>query len=201
MSGPAVRVRILDAAEACLRAEGIRRTTMSEVAHRAGVSRAYLYRFFPDKPTLVSAALIRRDEAFWREAADVVGRQGSVAAMVAEAVLLSRRSPLGPLALHLAEAEPHDFAEVMGTFVHEVVPGLQAFWVERLRDAVHRGLVRADLDVERAAEWVLRTVVSLVEVPGSAVDADDRGSLVAFLEEFMAPALHPPRGGTGTTVR
>ena len=56
------RDRILDAAEACLRRDGIRRTTVAAVADEAGISRAYVYRFFADKPTLVSAALIRRDE-------------------------------------------------------------------------------------------------------------------------------------------
>ena len=65
---PTTRVRILDAAEACLRRDGIRRTTVAGVADEAGLSRAYVYRFFADKSTLLSAALIRRDEAFWAEA-------------------------------------------------------------------------------------------------------------------------------------
>ena len=62
-----MRERILDAAESCLRRDGIRRTTVAAVAAEADISRAYVYRFFADKPTLVSAALIRRDEAFWAE--------------------------------------------------------------------------------------------------------------------------------------
>ncbi|MCW2787415.1 MAG: TetR family transcriptional regulator, partial [Marmoricola sp.] len=62
------RERILDAAEECLRRDGIRRTSALQVAAEAGVSRAWLYRLFPDKATLLSAALIRRDEAFWVEA-------------------------------------------------------------------------------------------------------------------------------------
>ena len=54
------RDRILAAAEACLRRDGIRRTTMRGVAEEAGLSRAYVYRFFPDKPTLLSAAMRSR---------------------------------------------------------------------------------------------------------------------------------------------
>lgn len=185
------RERILDAAEACLRRDGIRRTTMSGVAVEARLSRAYLYRFFRDKPTLVSAALIRRDQAFWADADARISRADGIAAMVAEAVLLSRAAPLGPLALHLAEAEPHEYAEVMGTFVHEVVPGLLDFWVDQLGRAVGRGAVRADLELDAAAEWVIRVLVSLVGVPGRAVDADDPVAVRRYLETYLAPAFDP----------
>ena len=40
--------RVLDAARACVLDVGVRRTTMTDVARRAGVSRMTLYRRFPD---------------------------------------------------------------------------------------------------------------------------------------------------------
>lgn len=195
MSEPTVRERILDAAESCLRRDGIRRTSVAAVAEEAGVSRAYLYRFFPDKATLLSAALIRRDEAFWADAHERIGAvlEDGVAAMVAEAVVLSRRAPLGPLALELAESEPEAYAQVMGTYVHEIVPGLSAFWVEMLGVARDRGRLSADLDLGTAAEWVIRVIVSLVGVPGRAVDVDDRDALLAFLRTYLEPAFALPR--------
>ena len=185
------RDRILDAAERCLRRDGIRRTTMRGVADQAGLSRAYVYRFFADKPTLVAAALIRRDSAFWQDAHERVASAPDVAGMVAEAVLLSRRAPLGPLALELAEAEPAAYYEVMGNHVHELVPGLLDFWVAELRDAQTRGLVREDLDLHATAEWVIRVLASLVSIPGRTVDADDRDSLRGYLTTFLSPALTP----------
>jgi AcrR family transcriptional regulator len=188
---PTARDRILDAAEACLRRDGIRRTTVAGVADQAGVSRAYVYRFFSDKSTMLSAALIRRDEAFWAEAHERIATASDVAGMVAEAVLLSRKAPLGPLAMDLAVAEPEAYAQVMGTYVHDIVPGLTDFWVAHLRSAQERGLVRADLDLGAAAEWVIRVLVSLVGTPGRAVDADDRESLHGYLKTFLAPALSP----------
>ena len=45
--------RMLDAAESLLADKGIRATTMQQVADVAGVSRAWLYRHFPDKQTMV----------------------------------------------------------------------------------------------------------------------------------------------------
>ena len=63
-----VRDRLIDAAEVCLRAKGIRATTVSEVAEAAGVSRGWLYRHFPDKVSLLGAAIVRLNDAYWSEA-------------------------------------------------------------------------------------------------------------------------------------
>src|ERR671927_986256 len=48
---------VLDAARACVLAVGVRRTTFSDVARRAGVSRMTLYRRFPDLETLLSSLM------------------------------------------------------------------------------------------------------------------------------------------------
>ena len=48
---------MLEAAKACVLAVGVRRTTFSDVARRAGVSRMTLYRRFPDLETLLSTLM------------------------------------------------------------------------------------------------------------------------------------------------
>jgi AcrR family transcriptional regulator len=50
---------LLDAARACVLAVGVRRTTFSDVARRAGVSRMTLYRRFGDLEALLSALMTR----------------------------------------------------------------------------------------------------------------------------------------------
>jgi AcrR family transcriptional regulator len=50
---------LLDAARACVLAVGVRRTTFSDVARRAGVSRMTLYRRFPDLDALLAALMTR----------------------------------------------------------------------------------------------------------------------------------------------
>lgn len=186
---PSTRERVLDAAEACLRRDGIRKTSVLQVAAEAGVSRAWLYRLFPDKSTLLSAALIRRDEAFWVDAQHQVDAANGFAAKVAAAILLSRAAPLGPLATELRDNEPDAFAEVIGTYVEDIIPGMAWFWRHQLEMAVTAGELRADLDLEAAAEWVMRVVVSLVSVPGVAVNIDDRASIEKTLKLFLMPAL------------
>lgn len=183
------RERILDAAEQCLRRHGIRRTTVAMVAEAAGVSRAWLYRHFPDKATLVSAALIRRDEEFWRDAQSRVDQAPGFAAKVAAAIEMTVPHPLGPLATELREREPEAFADVIGTYVDEVMPGISWFWRRQIEVAIDAGELRGDLDLDGATEWVVRAVVSLVSIPGSAVDVRDARSVETYLDTYLMPAL------------
>ncbi|MUM18302.1 TetR/AcrR family transcriptional regulator [Mycobacterium sp. CBMA271] len=59
ISGDPVTERILDAALSCVTEFGVRRTTLVEVAKRAGVSRPSVYRRWPDVRTLVAELLTR----------------------------------------------------------------------------------------------------------------------------------------------
>ena len=57
---PETEAVLLDAARAELLAHGVRRTTASDIARRAGVSRQTLYRYWPDAHA-VFAALVTRE--------------------------------------------------------------------------------------------------------------------------------------------
>src|SRR4051794_10883496 len=64
----------LDAARACILDVGWRRTTLTEVARRAGVSRMTIYRAWPDMPTVLGDLMTRE----WGEAGAVaVGAAGA----------------------------------------------------------------------------------------------------------------------------
>jgi AcrR family transcriptional regulator len=183
------RDRLLDAAEHCLRTTGIRRTTVGQIAESAGVSRARLYRLFPDKMSLIGAALLRGDEEFWAQARAEVEAADGLAAQVAAAVAFSRSHRPGALVLQLKEGEPEAFAAVVGSGLRQILPGMSSFWHPYLEQARARGEVRGDLDIGRAAEWVLRMVISLVTTPGDAVDIDDPAQVRAFLTDFLVAGL------------
>ncbi|MBF6172148.1 TetR/AcrR family transcriptional regulator [Nocardia blacklockiae] len=55
----AIDVAILDAGRACVEEFGVRRTTLTEVARRAGVSRPTVYRRWPDTGSLIAELLVR----------------------------------------------------------------------------------------------------------------------------------------------
>ncbi|MDF2823294.1 MAG: TetR family transcriptional regulator, partial [Mycobacterium sp.] len=132
-----VRDRLIDAAEACLRRKGIRATTVSQVAEAAGVSRGWLYRHFPDKATLLGAAIVRLNDEFWGESHAVLAEVQGLAEQIAAGVRLGRSaydSP-GALLMKLRQDEPDEFAACAGAGVQGLVPDLAAFWVPYLSAA------------------------------------------------------------------
>ncbi|MBV9525104.1 MAG: TetR/AcrR family transcriptional regulator, partial [Candidatus Dormibacteraeota bacterium] len=59
---------LLEAARDCVATLGVRRTTVADVARRAGASRMTVYRLFPDARTLWSTLLTTEFEGVLREA-------------------------------------------------------------------------------------------------------------------------------------
>ncbi len=58
--------------------------------------------------------------------------------------------------------------------------------IETARD---RGEVRADLDIQRAAEWITRMIFSLTATPSVTFDLDDPEQTAEFIREFLVPGL------------
>jgi DNA-binding phage protein len=162
---------------------------MTHIAVEARVSRAWLYKNFPDKASLIVATLVQTDEAFWADAHARVSHCHGLAAQVAEAVRISREHRPRALLLQLKAEEPEAVVETMGTGLVQMMPGMALFWHPYIDSARARGEVRSDIDVTRAAEWVMRVVFSLVTVPGDAVDVDDPVSLLRFVDEFLVAGL------------
>lgn len=89
---------VLDAALECVLAYGVRRTTLTDVARRAGVSRMTLYRRWPDVRSLVADLMTRE----WVRAVEGLDLADPVAAVV-EGV---RRLREHPLWRKIVEADP-----------------------------------------------------------------------------------------------
>src|SRR3954465_3046010 len=89
---------ILDATRASVLAVGVRRTTLTDVARRAGVSRMTVYRLVPDVTTLVLEVMTRDFAALLGGAGAEAGRRRSGRArVVAATVGVVRRLPQEPL--------------------------------------------------------------------------------------------------------
>lgn len=91
----ATDLAILDAARACVEEFGVRRTTLTEVARRAGVSRPTVYRRWPDTGSLVAELLVRELHAIVADTMPAAGdaRTRLVAGVVAGAATI-RSNPL-----------------------------------------------------------------------------------------------------------
>lgn len=189
-----VRDRLIDAAETCLRNKGIRATTVSEVAETAGVSRGWLYRHFPDKATLLGAAIVRLNDVYWGEAHATLAEVDGVARQIAAGIALGRSaydSP-GALLMRLRRDEPEEFAACAGAGVQGLIPDLAAFWRPYLAAAQERGDIGVD-NLDEASEWVARALLSIATVPGDTLDPDDPEELVSYLDRYLMPSLRGRR--------
>ncbi|MEE6168187.1 MULTISPECIES: TetR/AcrR family transcriptional regulator [unclassified Mycolicibacterium] len=186
-----VRDRLIDAAEVCLRAKGIRATTVSEVAEAAGVSRGWLYRHFPDKVTLLGAAIVRLNEAYWSEAHAMLAQFNGLDEKIAAGVRHGRTAydDPGALLMKLRMEEPDEFAACAGAGVQGLVPDLAAFWSPYLIAARDAGEIHPAADIAEASEWVARVLLSLATMPGEQLDASDYDAVLLHVRRYVMPGL------------
>ena len=186
-----VRDRLTDAAEVCLRAKGIRATTVSEVAEVAGVSRGWLYRHFPDKVTLLGAAIVRLNNAYWSDAHAVLEHVDGLDRQLAAGIKHGRTAydDPGALLMKLRLEEPEEFAACAGAGVQGLVPDLADFWTRYLVAARDAGDIHTETDIAEASEWVARVIISLATVPGDTLDAADSDAVLTHVRRYVMPGL------------
>ena len=120
---------MLDAARACVLAVGVRRTTFSDVARRAGVSRMTLYRRFPDLETVLST-LMTREFGRLVEDARAAGHEAASCRerAVAMVALAAERLHADPLFDRLLDVDP----ELLLPYVTQRLGGMQRMAVAGL---------------------------------------------------------------------
>jgi AcrR family transcriptional regulator len=135
--------RLLDAARACVLAVGVRRTTLTDVARRAGVSRMTLYRRFPDLEAVLAALMTREFGRLVADAAERADGTTTRARVVAMVVHGSRALAHDPLFVRLLDVDP----ELLLPYVTRRLGGMQKLAVAAGAEvlAVQDGSVRTDV--------------------------------------------------------
>lgn len=98
---------IVDAARAAVLAVGVRRTTLTDVARRAGVSRMTLYRLVPDVETLVLGVLSAEFAALLDRAERAMARRRTARSRLVGCVVeVVRALPSEPLFTRVLDVDP-----------------------------------------------------------------------------------------------
>jgi AcrR family transcriptional regulator len=156
---PDTETAVLDAAHAEVLAHGIRRTTVSDIARRAGVSRQTLYRYWPDAQAVFTALVTRELVASLPGESPRAPSLDRLVALLVETADGVRRMPLVD---RLRETDPELFAryilERLGTSQRAIHGELR----RRIADGQADGFVRSG-DPASLAAMILLIAQSAVQ--------------------------------------
>jgi AcrR family transcriptional regulator len=176
---------MLEAARACVLAVGVRRTTFSDVARRAGVSRMTLYRRYPDLETLLSTLMTWEFGQLVDDARQAGGGAGScrerAVAMVATA---ARQLHADPLFDRLLDVDP----ELLLPYVTVRLGGMQRMAVTGLAAELEAG--RGDGSVRDGDPEVLARGIELIArgfVLARDPGLDAWGELARAVDGYLRP--------------
>ncbi|SEB93024.1 DNA-binding transcriptional regulator, AcrR family [Streptomyces misionensis] len=186
---------VLDAVRDCVLAVGVRRTTLADVARRAGVSRMTLYRRWPDLRTLVGDLMTREwiavaTRAIPEAAPGVDTRTRLVRGLVAGVEAFRAH----PLFHKIVDVDPELLLPYVLDRRGASQEALLALLAEGLREGHADGSVRPG-HIERQARALLLTVQSFTLSLRTMTDEDDPeldsaaflGELRTLLERILTP--------------
>ncbi|MET9827215.1 MULTISPECIES: TetR/AcrR family transcriptional regulator [Streptomyces] len=191
-----VSARLLDAAYEQFCRMGVKRSTMTDVARLAGVSRITVYRRFATKDQLVEQ-VVRREfrRYFGRFIVDI-----QQAETVADRVVLGFVSSLGALRRNrliggLMAVEPDAVVPSMTSDGGRTLAVVRQFVASRLRQEQRAGNIADDVRVDLVAEMMVRVSLSFLVTPSHVIDLDDDAQLREVARRFLVPMLTGGRQG------
>jgi AcrR family transcriptional regulator len=186
------RVRVLDAAYEQFCRMGIQRSTMEDVAKRAGVSRITVYRRFATKDALVEQVVRREFRRYFdRFLIDIQQAETAADRVVLGFVSSLRAIRRNPLIGGLIAAEPDLLVSSMIRDGGRTLATVREFVAGQLRQEQRAGKVSGELDTDFVAEMMVRVSASFLAIPSHLVDLDDDEQLAALARRFLVPMLDP----------
>lgn len=178
---------ILDAAREEVLAHGIRRTTISDIARRCGLSRQTIYRYWPDASSIFAAVVTRELVAVLPTG--VAGAR-SLSELVDDVVTTADAVRVMPILERLRTTDPELFAryilERLGTSQRVIHAELS----RRIEAGQRAGVVRGG-EADRLAAMTLLIVQSAVQSAPLVAEWLDPGAwrteLAAALHAYLAP--------------
>ena len=170
---------------------GIRRSSVEDIARRAGIARVTIYRRVGGKDDLVRLVMEREASRAMDELdSALAGEQDPGVALELGFAFLVGFVREHPLFGRLLRTEPEFLLPLLTVSGGPFLAFYRSLIVERWATMLDRGTIEP-VDVDRAAEAVARLALSLVLTPSEVIDADDPDAVAAFAREVLLPMLHP----------
>ena len=184
----------LDAARACILDVGWRRTTLTEVARRAGVSRMTLYRTWPDMPSVLGDLMTREWGEVVARAVDeadaaLPGEPTAADRLVAEVVATARALRENELFVRIVELDAELLLPYLLTRRGRSQQAIAELTAGRIREGQADGSIRAGSPEAMSRALLLAAhgfVLSAHTMVDDQVSEDD---LDAELEQLVRRAV------------
>ncbi|WP_062990384.1 TetR/AcrR family transcriptional regulator [Nocardia anaemiae] len=185
--------KLLESALSAFLDFGIKRTSMGEIARRAGISPATLYRRFESKNDLVEAVSVREAQRFVAEIDKRVQKVEGVEEQLIEIFVAVITAIAGnELLRRLLRTEPDLILPRLTTEAGPILAVGRTYLAEKLREL--RSGADDDFDFELVAEIMARLALSLALTPDGLIPIDD----VAAGRDFARRTLLPMVGVRAT---
>lgn len=183
--------RVLDGALEQFCETGLTRSTMEDVARRAGLSRITVYRRFDNKNTLIEAVLLRECRRCLDGLESAVAGIVHIEQRIVEGFVFALRfAREHPLIGNLLRMEPQvilPFMTVRSEIPTAVVRTFLSIHLRCARDAGE--LIEADVDP--IAELMIRIAASFLTSPTSCIPMTSEQNVRDFAQRYLVPLVRP----------
>ncbi len=170
---------------------GIRRTSMEDVARRAGVSRMTVFRRFESKQGLVEIVIAREVRHGMEELDQMWEGAETLEERLVGGFMFAGRYVRGhPLFERLLRSEPEVLLPPLTLDGGPVLKLYRSLIAHRLQAEVDAGRAMTS-DVDGVAEVVARLAISLLITRDGDITLDDPGSVVRLVKLALLPMLQP----------
>jgi AcrR family transcriptional regulator len=162
---------------------------MDDIAERAGVGRATVFRRFGSKEAVVDRMFERELQRFLASISETIAAAPDPAASVIEAfVAVVRLAAAHPLVARLARVEPQVLIESFRAGDPSALELGRAYVARRLRSGQNKGKI-PKRNAEELADILVRLSLTYVLIPSTLVDLEDDAQLRAFARSAIAPIV------------
>jgi len=176
---------LLDAARAAFAQRGLRHTSPTDIALRAGVSRTTLYRRLGDMETIERTVMVRDVMRFLAKVYDEVSPLPAPAERLTRIFVLGLREfrdhPLLPAAAH---TDPDAFSRLATSINHQTTGAIRDVLAGVLADS---SLAVADAQV--IIDITMRLTVTFIFTPSRLTPLDTDEQAHAFAQRHLVPVL------------
>ena len=189
MPGVAVRERLLQATYDCVARWGLSKTTVEDAARQAGVSRATVYRYFPGGREELMAAVVSWEHGrFFARLYDEVRTATSLEEVMERGLMFAHRAIRDHEVLQrVLDTEPEVLLPKLTVEAASTQRAVAAF----LSPYLARHPLAPGVDVEEAADFLARMVLSYIGSPGRW-DLDDPEQVSRLVRAELLAGIVPP---------